>query len=273
MSEPKLACAIWTWGTETKEQFTQAVKDVSEIGYKYFESVRIALNAFACNPDEQWSIAAEYGVEPTGFYFHLSDDPATDIADAKDKFKLLAKHDVKVITLQAMGIPGGRPDKEQLSSTFDTVTQFGLIGKEYGIRPCLHPHINTAVTFESEIDFMMQNTDPELVSMAPDTAHLKAAGCDPLTVMKRYADRIRFLHLKDLEDATASAAGYVAGVEIYSNFVELGTGDIDFTPIAQLLRNTGYSGFYTAELDMTRTSNKESARNNYNYMKRVFGGF
>lgn len=270
MNMEKLTCAIWPWGVETKEQYIEALEDIVPIGYKSFESVKKALYVFPDDPDELWRIADHYGVQPVSFYFHLTDDPKADVDEAKKYFPILARHGVRLITLQAMMVPGGHPTKEQTESTLDVVSQFGVLGKEYGILPCFHPHVNTAVTFEPEIDRLFQNTDPSLIFMAPDTAHLKAAGCDPYTVMKRYGDRIRFTHLKDLQEAEASAAGYKAGVEIYSNFVELGTGDIDFVPISQLLKDVGYDGYYTAELDMTKTTNKESAKVNWDYMKRVF---
>lgn len=268
----KLACAIWPWGTKTKEQFIEAVKDISDVGFRYYESVMKAMVVFADDPDEQWRIASEYGVEPTGFYVHLTKDPAADIVAAQNAFKLFSRHGIKVITLQTASVKGGHPTKEQLEGTLDTIQKFGELGREYGIKPCLHPHVNTTVTFEPEIDYVMERTDPDLIFMAPDTAHLRAAGCDPLEIMTRYASRIRFLHLKDLKDATASAVGYEAGVEVYDNFVELGKGDIDFAAVRKLLKDIKYDGFYTAELDISRTSNKESAIHNYNYMKEMFGG-
>ena len=269
--DKKLAYAIWPWGVETKEQYIQALEDITSIGYKYFESVKTALNVFGSDYEELWRIADHYGVKPIGFYFNLTEDPKADLADARKFLPILAKHGIDTVNLQAMLVPGGHPTEEQLDRTLDTITQFGVIGGECGVKPCCHPHVNTALTFEKEIDFLFGNTDPELIFMGPDTAHLKAGGCDPYAVIERYADRVHFTHLKDLSDAESSAAGYKAGVEIYSNFAELGTGDIDFPAIAQLLRDSGYDGYYTAELDMSKTTHRDSAKANWDYMNEVFG--
>ena len=34
----KFAYAQWPWGTETKEAFIQSCKDLSEVGFEYFEN-------------------------------------------------------------------------------------------------------------------------------------------------------------------------------------------------------------------------------------------
>jgi inosose dehydratase len=120
--------------------------------------------------------------------------------------------------------------------------------------------------YENEIDFILQNTDPELVAFGPDTAHLTAGKCDPVKVIKKYADRVKFIHLKDITDAGVVAAGMQAGVEVYTNFRELGEGIVDFSSVFNILDSVGYDGFLTAELDRSRFGNKESAVMSMKYL-------
>ena len=51
MSKIKIGYAIWPWGVKTKDQMVQALKDIKEVGYTRFESVRNAIDAFDLDAD------------------------------------------------------------------------------------------------------------------------------------------------------------------------------------------------------------------------------
>ena len=121
---------------------------------------------------------------------------------------------------------------------------------------------------ENEIDYIFGNTSAKELSFVPDTAHLASAGCVPLTVVKKYTDRIGFTHLKDFNTSeTTILTGLVsAGREVYAKFAELGTGSVDFKGIIKTLDDAGYQGYHCIESDIAPVTNKESAKNNYNYI-------
>ncbi len=262
----KIAYAQWPWGTKTKEQFIESCKDLSDVGFEYFESVREFVDTFKDNPKEFDSICEEYGMHPISFYFHLRGNPENDIFELKDKIKFIADRGIKTITVQSVGSKT-KATPEQLEYAIKTLTEYGNVCKEYGIIPCLHPHINTTVMYRDEIEYVMSRLDPELVGFAPDTAHLLSGKCDPTEVFNAYADRIKFVHLKDLEGPT-QVAGMQAGVEIYTNFLELGQGVVDFKGVFDVLKRVDFDGYLCLELDCTRYTNKESAIMNYDYMKK-----
>lgn len=272
MNDAKLTCAIWPWGLATKDQMIQALKDVSEIGYTTFESVKAAINVFNGNAHEFKSIVEEYGVKPVSFYFHFTGDDREDVDDLQNKLDFLVKLDIHRISLQATGIDGRKPTEEELVKVLKTIEKIGKITKEYDIVPCVHPHHNTMVMYEDEIDFIMQNTDPEYVAFAPDTAHLTVGLCDAAEVMERYANRIKFTHLKDYNvgDSVGSKGIGREGVEVYQNFRELGEGSIDFKRVFKVLRDVNYDGYLCTELDISRFSNKISAEMNYKYVLENF---
>lgn len=261
----QFAYAQWPWGTDSREQFIVSCRELSEVGYKYFESVKSFINTFISIPDEFKAIAAEYDVHPISFYFHLTDDTAADVDDLKAKIGFVADCGIKTITVQ--GKWGTEPSTEaDLKRTLDTVVKYGEICREYGVLPCVHPHHNTAIMYESDIDFIMGNTDPALVAFAPDTAHLVAGKCDPVKIIDRYKDRVCFTHLKDIKGMMKSG-GLQDGVEVYSNFRELGEGDIDFPAIFAILKSVNYDGYLCGELDRSRTTNKESAAITMKYLR------
>ena len=150
----------------------------------------------------------------------------------------------------------------------ETVTKIGKICKPYGIRPCVHPHYNTACMIPSDIDFILQNTDPDEIWFCPDTAHITAGGGDAAAIVEKYKARVGFTHLKDiLTSYKLKSEGMEEGKEVYANFRELGEGNVDFPSIFASLKSVGYDGVLCAELDRSRFSNKISAEMTMKYLK------
>ena len=67
----------------------------------------------------------------------------------------------------------------------------------------LHPssHHNTLLGTRAEYDRIMALTDPALIGWVPDTGHILRGGQDILDTLRTYRDRIRYLHLKDVDAA------------------------------------------------------------------------
>jgi sugar phosphate isomerase/epimerase len=55
-------------------------------------------------------------------------------------------------------------------------------------------------------------------------------------------------------------------MEVYTNFCELGKGLVDFRKVFDILKSVNYSGPLCEELDRAPIGNKESAKNNYDYI-------
>jgi inosose dehydratase len=272
MEQAKLAYAIWPWGVESKENMVQAIKDIKEVGYNAYESISSAAELYKDNIVEFKALTEEYGVHPVSFYFHLTGDDKNDINGLEQKMDFLAKIGVHRISLQAAGSNGKHSTDEELAHIVKVIGKIGEITKGYDVVPCIHPHHNTMIMYENEIDYVMNHTDPEYVAFGPDTAHLFVAGCDPYTIFARYIDRIKFMHLKDFRKGTDVGSKGIGkgGVEVYSNFMELGEGNIDFAPVFKLLKDHHYDGYMTVELDITRTTNKDSAAISLNYIQKNF---
>lgn len=267
MGKSKFAYTVWQWGTDNKEQFIQSLKDISEAGFEYFESVKAAIDVYDGDAASFMAQCREYGVQPNGFYFHLNGQWSNDVEDVKKKLPFMAACGIHRMNVQATAVVGRPATQEELDYDLKAINAIATLAKSYDILPCLHPHYNTTVMYESEIDFIMTNTDPALVGFGPDTAHMTAGKCDPVKVIKKYAERVKFTHLKDITSDGVEAAGMQAGVEVYTNFRELGEGIVDFPAIFTILDSVGYDGFLTAELDRSRFSNKESAIMSMKYLK------
>ena len=245
----QFAYAQWPWGVKTKEQFVQACKDLSEVGFSYFESVKTFIDVFLDDIDEFKSISAQYDLKPVSFYFHLDGTRKNDIDDFVNKLPFLLETGVRQVTVQPKGVRGRAANDEELAEAVATLEELGKICKDNGIIPSLHNHFNTVVMVERDIDYVMQNTNPDEIFYCPDTAHLVAGGCDPVTIMRRYKERIRFTHLKDIVGQMKTGT-MENGVEVYSAdiFSELGNGIIDFDGVFDVFREVGYEGYLCVEL-------------------------
>ena len=144
---------------------------------------------------------------------------------------------------------------DQEWDTFCTgMNKLGKIAKEeYGIALTFHHHMGTVVQSLAEVDRMMENTDPEYVSLLFDTGHFTYCGEDPLEVVKKYVHRIRHVHLKDIrpevvEQVKKQNMSFLAGVRAGA-FTIPGDGCINYDPIFKVLEEAGYEGYMVVEAE------------------------
>lgn len=271
MLKAKFAYAIWPWGLKNKEQMVTAIKDIKEVGFFAFESVHNAIDVFQNNASEFKAIVDKYGVYPVSFYFHQTGDESVDVKNVETKIEFLQTNNVHRMSVQAPQKKGGAT-QEELARVLKTIEKIAAIAKKHDVIPCVHPHEGTMIMYENEIDFIMQNTDPEYVSFCPDTAHLVLGKCDPVEIFKRYIDRVNFVHLKDIMKNTETKVvdEENKGFDVYSSFLELGKGNVDFKSIFKLLEENKYDGYLAVELDRSQYTNKESAQISMKYLKEKF---
>ena len=133
------------------------------------------------------------------------------------------------------------------------INKLGKVAKDMGIKLCFHHHMGTVVQTEAEIDRLMANTDPELFGLLFDCGHLAYCGEDYMSVLNKYADRIRHVHLKDIrpekvEQVKREHLSFLQGVRLGA-FTVPGDGAIDFKPIFDVLEKTGYEGYVLVEAE------------------------
>ncbi|MGG2198510.1 myo-inosose-2 dehydratase [Paenibacillus validus] len=144
-----------------------------------------------------------------------------------------------------------RLDEAGWQSLAEGLNAAGAIAREYGLKLTYHHHGGTVVEQPEEIDRLMELTDPELVYLLFDTGHAYYGGADPLEVLRKYYDRIAYIHLKDirqevLDQARAEQADFVTCIR-KGVFTVPGDGCLDFTPIFRELLSRGYDGWAMLE--------------------------
>ncbi len=133
------------------------------------------------------------------------------------------------------------------------LNKLGEAANKRGFKLCFHHHMGTVVQTADETDRMMQNTDPRYVFLCYDTGHFTFAGEDPLTMLKKYADRVGHVHLKDMRREVVDRVkpegwSFLRAVR-EGAFTVPGDGCVAFDPIFELLSKAGYEGWLLVEAE------------------------
>jgi sugar phosphate isomerase/epimerase len=117
-----------------------------------------------------------------------------------------------------------------------------------GMQLCFHNHNYEFKPMEGTtgFDVLMKNTDPALVKLEFDLYWLTQAGQDPSAMMKKYADRLVMIHLKDR--VADSPVNYAPTDE--QHIIELGKGSIQWP---KLISQARAQGIHLALLDQDET--------------------
>ena len=151
--------------------------------------------------------------------------------------------------------------------------------RKLGLTAVFHHHAGSFVETPKEVERLCESTEPGLLGLCLDTGHYFFGGGDPVEAVRLYGDRIRHLHLKDvqlqiLEGARRDRVGFLEAVR-RGVFCELGAGSVDLNTVLQEVIAGGYSEWAIVEQDVdTRSGNvkpAESARRSRQYLREVIG--
>ena len=121
-------------------------------------------------------------------------------------------------------------------------------GREYRDRGLAFGYHNHHIEFMPvdgvvPYDYLMSNTDANLVKIELDIGWLAAAGIDPVAYLRRHRGRVIACHLKDYASA-------IAGDVPQRQLVAPGAGTIDFAAVLAAMNETGVTHGYI-EVDVS----------------------
>jgi inosose dehydratase len=273
----QIGYTLWTWLMDEhnswaayspfpKRDFEQSLKEASDLGYEVFENFNIIVDLFEDSPEEFDALTEKYNLKFVNVYHYLTDNFPSEMEMAERCCKFDQAHGAEFMNIQAPWAPESGTTKDHLDELVQKLTEMGELTQSYGIMMCLHPHYGTTCYKEPEIDYVLEHIDPKLVSLCIDTAHTFLAGMEPSVAFQKYIDRIRYVHLKDV-DPVLSARGDTP----MRGFVALGQGVIGFRGIVETLKDGGYDGVLTVECDYQRVCNYETAMVSRNFIHQVLG--
>lgn len=273
----RIACHGITWG---RENFNEAVADIGDMGFTGVETFASVMDDFGFEGvDEFGDLLRSRGMQLVGLY------GGGDMHDSS-KFEIIVANNVRIARfLQLNGAerlvlgPGRRPaqgpTRDDLLNLAHCASEIGRRTLEHGVQACLHPHVHTVLETIPEIDFVFDRVDPRYVAMAADTAHFAKGNPDvpgaEVDLFSKYADRIKYVHLKDWDPELPAETDGVGGTAVIRDFVELGEGRVNLAACIDTLRQQNYDGWLTIELDYTRRTPVESVQMSKEYLERELG--
>lgn len=234
-----------------------AVRDIAAAGYTGTEMFDGNLAAYSDRPAELRGLLADHGVELVSVYTGANFIYSDVLPDELDKVRRSCELAVTfgasrlVVGGGARRAAGTRPeDYDRLAEALDTVHD---LAREHGLAASYHPHLSTIVESPDELEQLLPRTR---IAFCPDTAHLAAGGGDPAALIRRYADRLAHVHLKDLRRDPLQ-------------FLPLGAGELDFADILAAVREAGYDDWLVVELDAYDGDPREAADISKTYLDRL----
>ncbi len=152
----------------------------------------------------------------------------------------------------------GRLDSEGWEALAESLAAAEAVAARQGLALAFHPHVGTAVEGPEEVEHLLEAAS---AGLCLDSGHLFVAGADPLVVAGVAADRVRHVHLKDVD--AELAARVRRGELAYSSAVRrglfrpLGDGDVDIAGLIGRLEAAGYGGWYVLEQDTALSAEPE----------------
>lgn len=127
-----------------------------------------------------------------------------------------------------------------------------------------HPHAGTFVETPTEVERLLASTDPARLGLCLDVGHHIVGGADPVAALRALGDRVRHVHLKDVDAAALERlrAGTFSGLSDAVRqglFTELGAGVLDLDGVLVALMERDYDGWLMVEQDRSWGPPSESA--------------
>ena len=170
--------------------------------------------------------------------------------------------------------PDDRLSEEEFGIFGDVLGRFAAATQAEGVTSCFHNHVGTVIETAAELDTLLDHVSGDDLGLGLDTGHIAWAGDNATDVCLRYLDRIRTLHLKDVNGNVRQQ-----GVEAdwsYRQFAEAGIfaelreGIVDFPAILTALSERGFYGWLIVETDITmKPSAYESAKISRDYLTSI----
>lgn len=262
----KIGYAAITWGGDDD----RAIEDIAALG---FPGIQLRSN-----------VLAKYGTKPAALRDLLARHRLTFVAlssgnvsiDPAQEATMIQEHVAHARFLRDAGgmylqlideRPRGRPiESADYTRLGRLLTEIGKRTADLGIPSAYHHHAGSLGEKPDEIERVLEASDPKYVRLLLDIAHYQVGGGDPVAAVRRYADRILFLHIKDVRIPAPNG-----GPRTFQ-FVELGRGQVDLPAVFRALRDVHFRGWGIVELDSVpdhaRTP-KESAEMSERYLRQI----
>lgn len=198
-----------------------SLQKVADAGYNVVETLG-SPTCFGMSAEDFKSLCDEKGLQIISTHTSIGKDDPEATQKWHDIFAGLKTMGAKYCVIPGFNLGG---NLQELQEVCDYFNQVGKIGKEYGIKLGYHNHAHEYREMEGQVmwEYMIENTDPELVFYQMDVYWTTRGGKDPVEYLKKYPNRIQMLHIKD--DLVIGDSGKIDFEAIFTEFYKNGWKD------------------------------------------------
>ena len=243
----RIGCTALVWNVfpRSPEPLETAVRDMSELGYKGFETFGEVI--------EDWDkrgalekLIAQYRIPLISAYSTLD---VINPAARKDEIArivrwggILKKYNAGFMVIAV----GGANRKEydfaaHRANIVASLNDYGKAMADIGLGSGLHQHTGTPIETRDEVYAVMEAVDTRVFKFAPDVGQLQKGGADAAKVIKDFASITVHMHLKD----------FVNGPHM-GGYSPLGIGMVDLKSILETMEQANPKANIMHELDGSR---------------------
>ncbi len=212
------------------------------------------------DPAEASRMLDEHGLRLVGGFvpvvLHRAKAREEELASVEKQAGLFAAAGADVLILAADTEEEGYEETVELDDDswdvlFRNLASVEEIGVQYGLTVAMHSHFGTVIERPYHLRRFLEGCE---MGLCLDTGHLMVGGDDPVEVAGLAADRVRIVHLKDVdwslaEGVASGKLGYEEAVR-RGVFKPLGDGDVNTERVIEELERSGYEGWYVLEQDI-----------------------
>jgi sugar phosphate isomerase/epimerase len=170
------------------------------------------------SPEEFKSYCTEIGLKHVAGGLGMTED----MDEAKKKLDELKFLGVSYAIIYWPWFVGAPFKLEDCKKSAPILNKIGDLAKERKLQLCWHNHDKEFSAMENgqlPYDYLMENTDSDLVKVEMDIYWVGKGGADPIDLMRKYPGSVKIMHVKDMAEGQDQ------------DFACPGRGIIDFAPI------------------------------------------
>jgi inosose dehydratase len=197
---------VWFADDPAQTPWHRFLDELAEAGYRWLE-----LGPYGYLPTDPGRLREEVdrrGLRVSGqAVFGALHDPdrwEADLRDARQVAELVTAMGAgHVVLLPADAGPGALElEPDAWRTLVDRTAELGrVLRDEYDLSAVFHPHADSYVGTQPQIERFLDETDPADVNLCLDTGHVAYYRGDNVELIGAYPDRIGYLHLKQADPA------------------------------------------------------------------------
>ncbi|WP_062203554.1 sugar phosphate isomerase/epimerase [Aureimonas sp. AU12] len=212
----KVGCQTFTWemlGDDFRGGPDDLLEAIAGAGYAGIEITDTMIGHYAGKPGEFGRSLSDHGLELVSFAmgsksgFTEADEVENDLEAVKRWLDFAGRFPGALVSMGSATVMSDGPREDKFRVAAEVYNRAGALGRTAGVQVAVHPssHHDTLLFDRGDYDTLFALLDPVLVGWVPDTGHILRGHADILDTLRTHKERIRYLHLKDV-DATGTWA-------------------------------------------------------------------